>query len=379
VEIDFSDWLGRPEFTAALFSAALVSFFGDDVWIRKHIAGSGPFEVLMVLEPVIRCGVPDSAGVKRLQELERSLLEEGVWDHPQIFQMLEAESARNELMESPRKAIRSMTSTTTNTSGGLTRLELFFRKYFRLVVARIDKLASRLSLSPSIFPTALWSAFVGLIEASPALAILRHRHLDQILGALTYSVCKFYDHGRSFREIIAAMQPLPEALYKAIWMGEGEPRADLVAFYNAVFLPAIRGVIHSLPPIEELDETASEDTSGAAVPKTPKPSARRRANSISEPANGSSPSRIHPIPSAHSPISASNHLTKRVQFHVSPMKHHLSRTIPHTMTPTKLHISTSGTSAQKQKRQQAVEDVGDSTSVTEAADTLINVARRLEF
>jgi hypothetical protein len=61
------------------------------------------------------------------------------------------------------------------------------------------------------------------------------------------------------------------------------------------------------------------------------------------------------------------------------MKHHLSRTIPHTMTPTKLHISTSGTSAQKQKRQQAVEDVGDSTSVTEAADTLINVARRLEF
>lgn len=334
----------------------------------------------MVLETVIRCGVPDSAGVKRLQELEGSLLEEGVWDHPHVFQMLEAENSRNSLMESPRKAIRSMTSTASST-GGLTRLELFFRKYFRLVVARIDKLTSRLNLSPAaVFPTALWSAFVGLIESSPALAILRHRHLDQILGALTYSVCKFYDNPRSFREIIAAMQPMPEARYKAIWMGEGEARADLVAFYNAVFLPAIRAVIHSLPPKEELDEAASEDPTTAAVPKTPKPSLRRRANSISEPTSGS-PSRIHPIPSAHSPISASSHLTKRVHFNVSPMKHHLSRTIPHTMTPTKLHISTSGTSAQKRQRQPSasVDDGADSTSVTEAADTLINVARRLEF
>jgi len=117
-------------------------------------------------------------------------------------------------------------------------------------------------------------------------------------------------------------------------MGEGRERQDIVAFYNAAFLPAMQSVIHSLPLLNHQSPVSKESPNMATVPHTPKLTADPTHSR-----HRGTPTALHQ-PSIHSPILATSHLSRRVHLEMSPMKHTLSRSIPTTSTPCKLHLLT---------------------------------------
>lgn len=329
-QVEFSAWLGNDGFLRALVAAALV--YEGDVGAAEAVRAE-PFDTVLVIEAVLRHAPGRTAeAMERMKAYEEELLMGGVWATDHIYTLIEEDRARTARLaaavDSPRKALLSMTAAAESVSR-VTRLELFFRKYFRLAVRTIDAVCRGLQL-PDALQEAVWRAWLGMIEfVEPAHRLLQRRTLPQVMAALVYSVCRFHDLARTFRQIVAVLP----ADYKAIWMGEGQRPADLIAFYNQLFLPAMQQVIHALPPLAA-DTEADDGALAATVPQTPQRGAKRGSLQLDE----------YPLPALHSPVRAAHHLSKRVQLEQSPLKHSLTKNIqpavPAGMTPTKLRLST---------------------------------------
>ncbi len=285
------------------------------------------FDKLLAIEQVIK-HMPhrSESGINRLKILEERLLSYEVWTEEDIYRYIEAERSSvrsNLLLESPRKAVISMTSVQSSPYR-VSKLEYFFRKYFRYAIQKIDLLCKGLGLTEAV-QEGIWQGFLGMLERiEPDHRIMYRRQTSTILAALTYSVCRYNDIPITFKQIIGALGGTSD-WYKSIWMGEGVLRTDLISFYNEVFLPTVQQLIHSLPLANEREDPV------ATVPGTPV-TPRRRKNSVN--LDGAAP-----FPSLHSPIMATSHLSKRVQLDMSPLKHSLTRNIPSTQTPIKYHLS----------------------------------------
>lgn len=336
-KMDFSRWLGQATVLDTLLACHLV-YHG--IAKPAELEAVSAFDAVLLIESVVRCTRPHSAaGVERLRRWEEVLLVAPVWSSSssRLYELIDAERGNGaaktrrpdshqqpHVLASPRKALQAMTNAGPSTTR-LTPLDLFFRKYFRLVVSRLDSLAHGLAL-PEPVQDALWQTFLALVErVEPDRRLLQHRHLNQILAALTYSVCKYYDRPVTFKQIIGVLGG-NASLYKRIWMGEGEEAVDLVSFYNAAFLPAMQQIIHSLPLANATQQEEEDEEGVATVPGSPAVTPRRRQCVMQQ-------------PSLHSPINASSQLSRHVMLTRSPMKHSLSRqlaTVHGAGTPTKL-------------------------------------------
>lgn len=369
-KMDFTRWLSQANVLDTLLACHLV-YHG--IAKPAELDSVSAFDAVLLIESVVKCTHPHSStGVERLRRWEEMLLVAPVWTGTgRLYELIEAERknsstkpkvrAEVDVLASPRKALQAMTNSGPSNTR-LTPLDLFFRKYFRLVVARLDSLAHGLDL-PEPVQDALWQAFLALVErVEPEKRLLQHRHLHQILAALVYSVCKYYDRPVTFKQIIGVLGG-NATLYKRIWMGEGHEPVDLVSFYNAAFLPAMQQVIHSLP----LNHAAHEPDDGAAtVPGSPAVTPRRRQEVMQQ-------------PSLHSPINGSSHLSRHVMLTRSPMKHSLSRQlagIHGAGTPTKLlHVLHAVQEMEEADVENKQQTSGRATRSTRKA----SVSRRLDF
>lgn len=210
----------------------------------------------------------------------------------------------------------------------ISRLEFFFRKFLRMAAGRIDCICTDLQLS-DFSRSACWSLFVRTLEMEVGVRLFFRRHYIQVLIATVCSVAKFYDENRPFTRIISVLQSqlghqaFPDSLFRAVYMGPDQPTADLVKFYNDIYLPRMRDRIYKLPPVDSI---------GEQTPKTPDRRSRRRFSFCGN-------DQILPMPTSMSPVSPTipRHLTEHVTLDMSPCKKHLSKLPTFTKsTPLKL-------------------------------------------
>jgi retinoblastoma-associated protein len=93
----------------------------------------------------------------------------------------------------------------------LTKLELFFRKLFRLLHLRLHSFSRKLSLSEATTRN-IWDTMVYAIEREDNLRLLYGRHIDQLLICSIYGICKIMDEERKFKEIINVYREQPQFL-----------------------------------------------------------------------------------------------------------------------------------------------------------------------
>ena len=75
------------------------------------------------------------------------------------------------------------------------------------------------------------------------IRILCNRHLDVIMNSCLFACCRIQDHPLTFKEILTQYRLQPqfiETTCSCIFMGEGEPKSDILSFYNKIFLPAFK-------------------------------------------------------------------------------------------------------------------------------------------
>jgi retinoblastoma-like protein 1 len=140
------------------------------------------------------------------------------------------------------------------------------RRVLKLCAIRLADLLSRLDCRPADPQLLLAEAYTLAQHVCFEQSwLLYGRHLDQALLCCLYSICKVHHLGQaSFKSIIAAYKQQPQArsdTFKRVSMTPrertslhsmgGPPHADIIAFYNQVFLP------HTKPFLLRLAESRS--------------------------------------------------------------------------------------------------------------------------
>ena len=95
------------------------------------------------------------------------------------------------------------------TSSKLTKLELFFRKFFRLLHLRLHSFTRKLNLSEGTAKN-VWDTMVYALEREGNMRLLHGRHMDQLLICSIYGICKIMDEERKFKEIINVYREQPQ-------------------------------------------------------------------------------------------------------------------------------------------------------------------------
>lgn len=240
------------------------------------------FDVLLTVEPLLRAlpeilQLPNT--IKRLQELQETILEESAWKHSSsssctLYKLmsLEASSFSAETqgikiqstrlksalngVRSCQKALETLTGFSTSPSK-ISRLELFFRKFLRLASHRLQIACTRLGLKPKVTQLA-WEFFYELIqmesfsssssETQDNFLLFKNRNLNQIILAVIYCSGRLLDQERTFQQII---QVVPTVQGRSIsWLlkvfkDHPEDSCDFFTFYNETFLPLLKDRISS--------------------------------------------------------------------------------------------------------------------------------------
>ncbi|KAL4715050.1 hypothetical protein ACJJTC_003201 [Scirpophaga incertulas] len=130
-------------------------------------------------------------------------------------------------------------------------LNLFFRKFYSLAVVRMNDLCTRLRLESDELKRKIWTCFEHALMNQTAM--LRDRHLDQILMCTVYVVCKISNNAsnpveRTFTEIMKCYRQRPLAdnhVYRSVLITpetDESPaeRSDLIKFYNKVYVQCMQ-------------------------------------------------------------------------------------------------------------------------------------------
>jgi hypothetical protein len=121
-------------------------------------------------------------------------------------------------------------------------LLMLYRKLLQMVATRLFALSRQLNLPIDVFQE-LWSALVHALTTLVILqAVLRDRHVDQVIMCTVYGVCKVQSRALTFRAIIeayrSAMPAAPSSVYRDVRIGDGQS-GDIIQFYNTVFIPVM--------------------------------------------------------------------------------------------------------------------------------------------
>ncbi len=284
----------KPDLTALLTARPfLASVAALLAWLPRTVASCVRMEelvglveaelldVLMGIEVVLRSFpqlIPLPMLSMRLKHLQQFLLEEGIWSGQLIYNLISSElpppapSSNDPLqlspLRSPQKALESLTGYSPP-GARLSRLELVFRKLLRLAIQRLQMACSRSALDAGICQMA-WEWFVELIEAEGVVTsskidsntnsntssnidsitnsntnsiinsydLLRNNHLNQVLMAILYTVCRLKGSPRTFHQL-SSLLPCSPLSTQPHWYLRVTGQ-DYYAFYNERFLPRMQ-------------------------------------------------------------------------------------------------------------------------------------------
>jgi len=162
-----------------------------------------------------------------------------------------------------------------------TRLQLFYRKLYRLAHIRLSQLC--LQLGATDIQQRSWDVLVEILANEASLRLLYHRHLDTAIMCTIYCVSRVIsmssralipparvqilskeDRQLKFKEIISKYMLQPqsdESHYKEIDVSDRmkDKHIDIINFYNLVF-------IHDILPITKQIQPPQNAASPALVP-----------------------------------------------------------------------------------------------------------------
>ncbi|PNW81668.1 hypothetical protein CHLRE_06g255450v5 [Chlamydomonas reinhardtii] len=130
----------------------------------------------------------------------------------------------------------------------------FLRKVLKLTSFRLALLCENFDFSPLEGPEVNSKVYEAIEHALyKQTHLFYNRHIDQIMLSTLYGYCKVHKLSQvSFREIIAQYRKQPQAqqsIFRSVVIDQVLPtlqiqsRADIIGFYNAVFVPAMRNFL----------------------------------------------------------------------------------------------------------------------------------------
>ncbi|XP_076823739.1 retinoblastoma-like protein 1 [Clavelina lepadiformis] len=159
-------------------------------------------------------------------------------------------------------------------------LALFFRKVYHMASVRLRDLCEQLTISSNL-QSKIWTCFEHSV-AKWAFELMRDRHIDQLLMCSVYVMAKITQHDQSFQEIMQCYRSQPQAassVYRSVMIQRSstplpvasrhnlrsssshltsssqhspttptETRADLIQFYNQVYIPKMRDFVKKFNP-----------------------------------------------------------------------------------------------------------------------------------
>ncbi|KNC53471.1 uncharacterized protein AMSG_01185 [Thecamonas trahens ATCC 50062] len=145
-------------------------------------------------------------------------------------------------------------------SGTAVSLEVFMRKVLGLLFKRLTDLCARLGV-PRLVMVQSWEAVAHVLVA--ARALLWRRHLDVLVICTLYGVARansITDY--TFKKIIEQYRAQPQAsskVYKSVLLeASSGASGDIIAFYNQVYIPAMKPYLLKLQTAAESRATEGD-------------------------------------------------------------------------------------------------------------------------
>jgi hypothetical protein len=145
-------------------------------------------------------------------------------------------------------------------------LKYFVAKVLSLLWRRLDCLAVSLSLQP-LWKQHIWTGLCHAVIFESSL--LKGRFLDQLLMATVYAVGKVLEDKNTFtfmsiiKAYRAAFQPVNHQVYRDVLLTNASERGDIIAYYNTVYVPAMK------IPVLKLQEAAQRGDASSILSEFP--------------------------------------------------------------------------------------------------------------
>ncbi|KAE8714740.1 Retinoblastoma-related protein [Hibiscus syriacus] len=134
-------------------------------------------------------------------------------------------------------------------------INIFFSKINKLAAIRINGMVERLQLSQQIRES-LYHLFQQILIQRTSLFF--NRHIDQIILCCFYVVAKISQLRLTFKEIICNYRKQPQCkpqVFQSVFINRssarpsgrtGQDNIDIIAFYNEIFIPAVKPLLGEL-------------------------------------------------------------------------------------------------------------------------------------
>lgn len=162
-----------------------------------------------------------------------------------------------------------------------TVVTIFLQKALKLAAIRIKILCESLK-QPNVMDDVYKTVQHILFHET---SLLFKRHIDQILLCAMYGVCKVKQLNVTFKQIIQhyKQNPHDSYIYRTVFFNlpsarplqkGGQGTGDIISFYNAIFVPAIKGFLMqlNLPPVASAQANEDIGKPESKVPGSPGPS-----------------------------------------------------------------------------------------------------------
>eukprot|EP00250_Pteridium_aquilinum_P015746 c22740_g1_i1 orf=465-3686(-) len=192
---------------------------------------------------------------------------------------------KSRLQQAPLQSAFASPQRPSHVGGGETCAEtvvdIFLQKALKLAAIRIKILCESLK-QPKYVMEDVYKTVQHILFSETSLFF--KRHIDQILLCSMYGVCKVKQLKVTFKEIIQhyKQNPHDSYIYRTVFFNlpsarplkGGQGTGDIISFYNAIFVPAIKGFLMQLNESAVATTPTTEDAGKpeSKVPGSPGPS-----------------------------------------------------------------------------------------------------------
>ncbi|XP_022765705.1 retinoblastoma-related protein-like isoform X1 [Durio zibethinus] len=164
-----------------------------------------------------------------------------------------------------------------------TGINIFFSKINKLAAVRINGMVERLQLSQQIRES-VYSLFQQILSRRTSLFF--NRHIDQIILCCFYVVAKISQLRLPFKEIIYNYRKQPQCkplVFNSVFVDRssarrnertGQDHVDIIAFYNEIFVTAVKPLLVELGPAGTTTRTSrvpeANNSNDGLCPGSPK-------------------------------------------------------------------------------------------------------------
>ena len=252
--------LGNDAFHTALYAccveAVAATLHTEGLEFPAVLAATNlhAFDFFKVIEPFVRHEPTLPPPLKaHFKDVEDKILESLAWAD---------DSPLHELMEEGAAAAAAAAAQSPGPNRAMASLEVVIKKVRFLAAARVNEMCARLVL-PEKLMRQVWGCVKHAFEAQRAL--MRGRHLDQLVMCSIYGAhCKVNKHEITFRHIIDHYRKQADAspaIFRQVRMGGDHPPADIISFYNQLYIPAMKQFLMAVVAQPPLDPPSHPATS----------------------------------------------------------------------------------------------------------------------